>query len=322
MAERKLHKAKVAILGSGPAGWTAALYAARANLGPLVISGPQPGGQLTTTTEVDNWPADVDGVQGPELMERFEAHAKRFDTRHEIDAIESADLSRRPFRLRGAEADYECDALIVATGAKAKWLGIESEARYSGRGVSACATCDGFFHRGKPVAVVGGGSAAVEEALYLAGIASKVTLIHRRSSFRAEPILVDRLMGLVASGKVELRLESVLQEALGDESGLTGARVAPAGGGPAEDIPVSGLFVAIGHEPNTALFAGQLALREGGYLATRGGAAGFATATSVEGVFAAGDVQDSVYRQAATSAGSGCMAALDAQRFLAEKAPR
>lgn len=303
---------RLIILGSGPAGWTAALYAARANLNPLVIAGIQPGGQLTTTTDVDNWPADVDGVQGPDLMERFEKHAARFGTRTAMDSVSTVDLSKSPFQLRGTE-EYSCDALIIAAGASAKYLGLESEQKYLGRGVSACATCDGFFYRQKPVMVVGGGNTAVEEALYLSNIASKVSLIHRRDQLRAEPIMQDKLFALAETGNVEIIFSHVLGEVIGDENGVTGARICSANGGGERELTVDGVFIAIGHEPNTAIFAGQLDM-EDGYIRT--GTGGMMTATSVNGVFAAGDVQDNIYRQAVTSAGSGCMAALDAQKYL------
>ena len=306
---------RLLILGSGPAGYTAAIYAARANLEPVLITGLAQGGQLMTTTEVDNWPAEPEGVQGPELMERFEKHARRFGTEIVFDHIHTADLSQRPFRLTGDAGSYTCDALIIATGATAKYLGLPSEEKFMGRGVSACATCDGFFYKGEDVAVIGGGNTAVEEALYLANIARKVTLVHRRRQFRAEKIMVDKLMEKVAAGKIELVLDSVVDEILGDDSGVTGVRVKNVVDGGTREIPVKGVFVAIGHKPNTELFVGQLDM-ENGYLVTRGGRHGNATATSIEGVFAAGDVQDPVYRQAVTSAGSGCMAALDAERYL------
>ncbi len=306
---------RLIILGSGPAGYTAAIYAARANLEPVLITGLAQGGQLMTTTEVDNWPAEPEGVQGPELMERFEKHARRFGTEIVFDHIHTADLSQRPFRLTGDAGSYTCDALIIATGATAKYLGLPSEEKFMGRGVSACATCDGFFYKGEDVAVIGGGNTAVEEALYLANIARKVTLVHRRRQFRAEKIMVDKLMEKVAAGKIELVLDSVVDEILGDDSGVTGVRVKNVVDGGTREIPVKGVFVAIGHKPNTELFVGQLDM-ENGYLVTRGGRHGNATATSIEGVFAAGDVQDPVYRQAVTSAGSGCMAALDAERYL------
>jgi len=307
--------AKVLILGSGPAGYTAAIYAARANLDPVLITGMAQGGQLTTTTEVDNWPADVQGVQGPELMQRFLEHAERFKTRIVFDHIQQVDLSRRPFTLTGDSSQYTCDALIVATGASAKYLGLPSEQAFMGKGVSACATCDGFFYRDQDVCVVGGGNTAVEEALYLANIARKVTLVHRRDKFRAEPILIDKLMERVAAGKIELKTFFTLDEVLGDASGVTGIRIRHTGDGHTEDLLLQGCFIAIGHAPNTDIFQGQLAM-ENGYIVTQGGHKGFATQTSVPGVFAAGDVQDHVYRQAITSAGTGCMAALDAQRFL------
>ena len=310
--------AKVLILGSGPAGYSAAVYAARANLQPLLITGMAQGGQLMTTTEVDNWPADVDGVQGPELMQRFQAHAERFKTQIVFDHINTVDLSKRPFTLTGDSGTYTCDSLIIATGASAKYLGLPSEEAFMGKGVSACATCDGFFYREQDVCVVGGGNTAVGEALYLSNIARKVTLIHRRDSFRAEPIMVDKLMEKVQSGKIELKLFATLDEVLGDEKGVNGVRVKSTKDGSTEDIPVMGCFIAIGHAPNTEIFNGQLDM-ENGYLRTRGGQQGFATQTSVPGVFAAGDVQDYIYRQAITSAGTGCMAALDAQRFLEQE---
>jgi len=318
MNKPTLH-ANVAILGSGPAGFTAAVYAARANLQPMLISGIAHGGQLMTTTEVDNWPADAGGVQGPELMRRFEEHARRFGTRIETDHVLGVDLSVRPFVLHGESATYTCDALIVATGASAKYLGLPSEAAFQGRGVSACATCDGFFYRGAEVCVVGGGNTAVEEALYLSNIASKVHLIHRRDTFRAEPILVDHLHEKVATGRIELHLFKRLDEVLGDDSGVTGVRLVDALTGAASVLPIKGCFIAIGHLPNSQVLGGQVETRDG-YILTRAGRQGFATMTSVPGVFAAGDVQDSVYRQAITSAASGCMAALDAQRYL-EQAP-
>ena len=307
--------AKVLILGSGPAGYTAAVYAARANLEPMLITGMAQGGQLMTTTDVDNWPADPEGVQGPDLMQRFQQHAERFKTEMVFDHIHSVDLSRRPFTLTGDSGSYSCDSLIIATGASAKYLGLPSESAFMGRGVSACATCDGFFYRDQDVCVIGGGNTAVEEALYLANIARKVTLVHRRDKFRAEPILVDKLMEKVAAGKIELKTFHVLDEVLGDDSGVTGIRIRHVDSGATEDIALKGCFIAIGHAPNTDIFQGQLDM-DGGYIKTRGGMQGFATQTSVPGVFAAGDVQDHVYRQAITSAGTGCMAALDAQRFL------
>ena len=303
------------ILGSGPAGYTAAVYAARANLNPTLITGLEQGGQLMTTTEVENWPADAEGVQGPELMARFQAHAERFNTQMIFDHIHTTHLSEKPIRLVGDSGEYTCDALIIATGASAQYLGLPSEEAYSGRGVSACATCDGFFYRNKPVAVVGGGNTAVEEALYLANIASHVTVIHRRDSFRAEPILVDRMMEKVKEGKITLETQQVLDEVLGDASGVTGARLKAFEGDATKEIQVDGVFIAIGHKPNTDIFAGQLDM-ENGYIKTRSGSNGNATATNIEGVFAAGDVQDHIYRQAITSAATGCMAALDAQRYL------
>ncbi|WP_035822459.1 thioredoxin-disulfide reductase [Cupriavidus sp. SK-4] len=313
--------AKVLILGSGPAGYSAAVYAARANLEPVLITGLAQGGQLMTTTDVENWPGDAKGVQGPELMQRMLAHAEEFKTEIIFDHIHTAKLvddngqPARPFRLIGDAGEYTCDALIIATGASAQYLGLPSEESFMGRGVSACATCDGFFYKNQDVAVVGGGNTAVEEALYLSHIASKVTVIHRRDSFRAEPILVDRLLQREKEGRVVIRYDSVLDEVLGDESGVTGIRVRGTKTGQAEDLKLAGVFIAIGHKPNTDLFEGQLAM-ENGYLVTKSGLQGDATATSVPGVFAAGDVQDHVYRQAITSAGTGCMAALDAQRFV------
>ena len=316
----------VLILGSGPAGYSAAVYAARANLKPMLITGIAQGGQLMTTTDVDNWPADVDGVQGPELMARFQKHAERFNTNIVFDHINQVDLGQRPFTLKGDSGTYTCDALIIATGASAKYLGLPSEEAFMGRGVSGCATCDGFFYRGQVVCVVGGGNTAVEEALYLSNIAAKVHVVHRRDKFRAEPILVDKMMAKVAEGKMELHLWNTLDEVLGDASGVTGVRLkrtrvegapgmpgAPAGA--TSEIPLTGCFIAIGHQPNTDIFKGQLEMQDG-YIVTKSGLAGMATMTSVPGVFAAGDVQDHVYRQAITSAGTGCMAALDAQRFL------
>ena len=307
--------AKVLILGSGPAGYTAAIYAARANLQPMLITGMAQGGQLTTTTDVDNWPADAEGVQGPDLMQRFLQHAERFKTEIVFDHVHTADLSRRPFTLSGDSGTYTCDSLVIATGASAKYLGLPSEQAFMGRGVSACATCDGFFYRDQDVCVIGGGNTAVEEALYLSNIARQVTLVHRRDKFRAEPILVDKLMDKVAAGKIVLKTFFTLDEVLGDDSGVTGIRVRHVESGATEDIALQGCFIAIGHSPNSDIFQGQLDM-EGGYIKTRGGLQGFATQTSVPGVFAAGDVQDHVYRQAITSAGTGCMAALDAQRFL------
>ena len=311
--------AQVLILGSGPAGYTAAIYAARANLKPLLVTGMAQGGQLMTTTEVDNWPADVHGVQGPELMQRFQQHAERFQTEMVFDHINSVKLDAKPFVLTGDNGTYTCDALIVCTGASAKYLGLPSEEAFMGRGVSGCATCDGFFYREQPVAVVGGGNTAVEEALYLSNIASKVTLIHRRDKFRAEPIMIDKLMEKVAAGKIELKLNATLDEVLGDASGVTGVRLRSTDTGATEDVKVQGCFIAIGHSPNTSIFEGQLAMNNG-YIVTRSGLNGFATMTSVPGVFAAGDVQDQIYRQAITSAATGCMAALDAQRFLEQGA--
>ena len=310
--------AKVLILGSGPAGYSAAVYAARANLEPLLITGMAPGGQLMTTTDVDNWPADVDGVQGPELMQRFQKHAERFNTRIVNDHVNQVDLSRRPFTLTGDAGSYTCDALIIATGASAKYLGLPSEEAFMGRGVSGCATCDGFFYRGQEVCVVGGGNTAVEEALYLSNIASKVHVIHRRDKFRAEPIMVDKLMDKARSGKLQLHLWHTLDEVLGDQSGVTGVRIKSTQDGKTIELKLQGCFIAIGHQPNTEIFKGQLEMKEG-YIVTRCGPEGMATMTSVPGVFAAGDVQDHVYRQAVTSAGTGCMAALDAQRFLEQQ---
>jgi thioredoxin reductase (NADPH) len=307
--------ARVLVLGSGPAGYTAAIYAARANLKPMLITGIAQGGQLMTTTDVDNWPADVDGVMGPDLMQRFLKHAERFDTKIVFDHIDEVDLGKRPFTLRGDSGHYTCDALIIATGASAKYLGLPSEQAFMGRGVSGCATCDGFFYRGQEVCVVGGGNTAVEEALYLSNIASKVRLIHRRDKFRAEAILVDKLMAKVAEGKMQLHLWSTLDEILGDASGVTGVRIRSTKSDATEQIALTGCFIAIGHQPNTDIFKGRLEMRDG-YILARSGLDGFATMTSVPGVFAAGDVQDHVYRQAITSAGTGCMAALDAQRFL------
>jgi thioredoxin reductase (NADPH) len=307
--------ARVLILGSGPAGYTAAVYAARANLKPMLITGMAQGGQLMTTTEVDNWPADVMGVQGPELMDRFLKHAERFNTDVVFDHIHTVHFDKRPFRLIGDSAEYTCDALIISTGASAKYLGIPSEEAFMGKGVSACATCDGFFYRNQPVAVIGGGNTAVEEALYLTNIASKVTVVHRRDKFRAEAILVDKLMGKVAEGKAEIKWFSQVDEVLGDASGVTGVRIADTRNQTKTDIAVQGFFVAIGHSPNTQIFDGKLEMKNG-YIVTKSGLNGLATMTSVPGVFAAGDVQDHIYRQAITSAGTGCMAALDAQRFL------
>jgi len=310
--------AQVLILGSGPAGYTAAIYAARANLKPVLITGMAQGGQLTTTTEVDNWPADVQGVQGPELMQRFLEHAERFKTQIIFDHITQVDLSQRPFSLSGDTGGYTCDALIIATGASAKYLGLPTEEAFMGKGVSGCATCDGFFYREQEVCVVGGGNTAVEEALYLSNIASKVTLIHRRDKFKAEPILIDKMMEKVAAGKIVLKTFFTLDEVLGDITGVTGVRIKSTQDGHTEDLTLQGCFIAIGHAPNTHIFQGQLKM-ENGYIVTQGGLQGFATQTSVPGVFAAGDVQDHVYRQAITSAGTGCMAALDAQRYLEQQ---
>jgi thioredoxin reductase (NADPH) len=310
---------RLLILGSGPAGYSAAVYAARANLRPVLLTGIAQGGQLMTTTDVDNWPADADGVQGPDLMERFRRHAERFETEIVFDQVNAVKLGARPFVLEADSATYTCDALIIATGASAKYLGIPSESKFMGRGVSACATCDGFFYKGEDVAVIGGGNTAVEEALYLANISRKVTLVHRRDRFRAEKIMVDKLMKRVAEGKIALELDSVLDEALGDATGVTGVRVRNLKSGATRDLALKGLFIAIGHTPNTQIFAGQLDM-ENGYIITRGGRNGAATETSVRGVFAAGDVQDHVYRQAVTSAGSGCMAALDAEKYLDDQA--
>lgn len=317
MTTPALH-AKVLILGSGPAGYTAAVYAARANLKPMLITGLAQGGQLMTTTDVDNWPADAQGVQGPDLMQRFLEHAERFQTQVVFDHIHSVDLSKRPFTLVGDSGSYTCDALIIATGASAKYLGLPSEQAFMGRGVSGCATCDGFFYKGQEVCVVGGGNTAVEEALYLSNIATKVHLIHRRDKFRAEPILIDKLNAKAAEGKVELHLWQTLDEVLGDASGVTGVRLRGTQSGTTSDLAVQGCFIAIGHQPNTDIFKGQLEMKDS-YILTRAGLAGMATMTSVPGVFAAGDVQDHVYRQAITSAGTGCMAALDAQRFLEQE---
>ena len=307
--------ANVLILGSGPAGYTAAIYAARANLKPVLVTGMAQGGQLMTTTEVDNWPADVMGVQGPELMQRFQEHAERFNTEMIFDHIHTVKLDARPFTLIGDSGTYTADALIIATGASAKYLGLPSEEAFMGRGVSGCATCDGFFYKNQDVVVVGGGNTAVEEALYLSNICRKVTLIHRRDKFRAEPILVDKLNEKVSEGKMELKLFNELQEVLGDASGVTGVRIRSTETGATEDLAVSGAFIAIGHHPNTDIFQGQLEMKDG-YIVTRSGLKGLATMTSVPGVFAAGDVQDNIYRQAITSAGTGCMAALDAQKWL------
>ncbi|HTD04886.1 thioredoxin-disulfide reductase [Undibacterium sp.] len=309
------HHHRLVILGSGPAGFTAAIYAARANLSPTLVTGSAQGGQLMTTTDVDNWPADVMGVQGPELMQRFQQHAERFNTQILYDHINAVDLSRRPFLLKGDDNTYSCDALIIATGASAKYLGLPSEELFMGRGVSGCATCDGFFYREQEVCVVGGGNTAVEEALYLSNIARKVHVIHRRDTFRAEPILVDKLMARVAEGRLVLHLWHTLEEVLGDSRGVTAVRIKSVQSGIQQDIPLQGCFIAIGHRPNTDIFSGQLEMKDG-YILTKSGLNGFATQTSVPGVFAAGDVQDHIYRQAITSAGTGCMAALDAQRYL------
>jgi thioredoxin reductase (NADPH) len=306
---------KVLILGSGPAGYSAAVYAARANLDPVLITGIAQGGQLMTTTDVDNWPADVNGVQGPELMQRFLEHAERFKTEIIFDHINKVDFSKRPFTLTGDSGVYTCDSLIISTGASAKYLGLQSETDFMGRGVSGCATCDGFFYREQEVCVVGGGNTAVEEALYLSNIASKVYLVHRRDKFKAEAILVDKLHDKVAAGKIVLKIHNTLEEVLGDKGGVTGVRLKSSLTGATHDIELKGCFIAIGHQPNTDIFAGQLEMKDG-YIITKTGLQGFATMTSVPGIFAAGDVQDHVYRQAITSAGTGCMAALDAQRFL------
>ena len=310
--------AQVLILGSGPAGYTAAVYAARANLKPVLITGMAQGGQLMTTTEVDNWPADVHGVMGPDLMQRFLAHAERFQTQIVFDHIHTVDLSKRPFSLSGDTGTYTCDALVISTGASAKYLGLPSEEAFMGRGVSGCATCDGFFYRNQEVCVVGGGNTAVEEALYLSNIASKVHLVHRRDRFRAEPIMIDKVMAKVEAGKLQLHLWHTLDEVLGDASGVTGVRLRSTQDGSTRDLELKGCFIAIGHQPNTDIFKGQLEMRDG-YIVTRAGLEGMATMTSVPGVFAAGDVQDHIYRQAITSAGTGCMAALDAQRFLEQQ---
>ncbi len=310
---------QVLILGSGPAGYTAALYAARANLKPTLLTGIAQGGQLMTTTDVDNWPADVMGVQGPELMQRFQQHAERFNTQIVFDHIHTVDFSRRPFTLQGDAGSYTCDALIIATGASAKYLGLPSEQAFMGRGVSGCATCDGFFYRGQEVCVVGGGNTAVEEALYLSNIATKVHLVHRRDKFRAEAIMVDKLHAKVAAGKMQLHLWHTLDEVLGDASGVTGVRLRSTRDAGTTELALKGCFIAIGHQPNTDIFKGQLEMKDG-YIITRTGLDGMATMTSVPGVFAAGDVQDHIYRQAITSAGTGCMAALDAQRFLEQHA--
>ncbi|HCG9638941.1 TPA: thioredoxin-disulfide reductase [Vibrio parahaemolyticus] len=306
---------KLLILGSGPAGYTAAVYAARANLNPMLVTGMQQGGQLTTTTEVENWPGDAEGLTGPALMERMKEHAERFETEIVFDHINEVELSQRPFRLKGDSGEYTCDALIISTGASAKYLGLESEEAFKGRGVSACATCDGFFYRNQKVAVVGGGNTAVEEALYLSNIASEVHLIHRRDSFRAEKILINRLMDKVENGNIILHTDRTLDEVLGDDMGVTGVRIKDVNTGTTEDLEVMGAFIAIGHQPNTQIFEGQLEMKDG-YIVVKSGLEGNATQTSIEGVFAAGDVMDHNYRQAITSAGTGCMAALDAERFL------
>ncbi|HHY0379599.1 TPA: thioredoxin-disulfide reductase [Vibrio parahaemolyticus] len=306
---------KLLILGSGPAGYTAAVYAARANLNPVLVTGMQQGGQLTTTTEVENWPGDAEGLTGPALMERMKEHAERFETEIVFDHINEVELSQRPFRLKGDSGEYTCDALIISTGASAKYLGLESEEAFKGRGVSACATCDGFFYRNQKVAVVGGGNTAVEEALYLSNIASEVHLIHRRDSFRAEKILINRLMDKVENGNIILHTDRTLNEVLGDDMGVTGVRIKDVNTGTTEDLEVMGAFIAIGHQPNTQIFEGQLEMKDG-YIVVKSGLEGNATQTSIEGVFAAGDVMDHNYRQAITSAGTGCMAALDAERFL------
>ena len=315
---KHMKHSKVLILGSGPAGYTAAVYAARANLHPVLVTGIAQGGQLMTTTDVDNWPADADGVQGPELMQRFLAHAQRFNTEIVFDHIHKVDFSQRPFTLTGDSGSYTCDALIIATGASAKYLGLPTESAFMGRGVSGCATCDGFFYREQDVCVVGGGNTAVEEALYLSNIASKVYLIHRRDKFKAEAILIDKLMDKVAAGKIVLKTHQTLDEVLGDTSGVTGVRLKSTQDESTQDLKLTGCFIAIGHQPNTEIFQGQLDMKDG-YIVTRSGLNGFATMTSVPGVFAAGDVQDHIYRQAITSAGTGCMAALDAQRFLEQQ---
>ncbi len=312
---------RLLILGSGPAGYTAAVYAARANLQPVIITGMEQGGQLMTTTEVDNWAGDPDGVQGPELMDRMRRHAERFGTEILFDQISSVDLSSRPYRLTGDSGSYSCDALIIATGASAQYLGLPSEEAFRGRGVSACATCDGFFYKNQRVAVVGGGNSAVEEALYLANIAEHVTVIHRRDRFRCEKILADQLQAKADEGKVTIEWNHEVDEIVGDNSGVTGVRLRPTDGGESREVAVHGIFIAIGHRPNTAIFEGQLEL-DHGYIKVRSGLAGNATATSVEGVFAAGDVADHIYRQAITSAGTGCMAALDAERYLDALADR
>ena len=314
MATNNHHR--LIILGSGPAGYTAAVYAARAALKPVLITGIEVGGQMTTTTDVDNWPGDDKGVQGPELMERMKSHAEKFGTELIYDSISAVDLRKRPFQLTGSNGTYTCDALIIATGASAKYLGLKSEEEYKGRGVSACATCDGFFFKNQPVAVVGGGNTAVEEALYLSNIASKVTVVHRRDAFRAEKIMINRLLDKAKGGNIEVLWNHTLDEVLGNDKGVTGVRLASTTSKAKREVPVQGVFIAIGHTPNTGIFAGQLEM-EGGYIVVKSGSAGAATATSVPGVFAAGDVADPIYRQAVTSAGTGCMAALDAEKYLA-----
>jgi len=308
---------KLLILGSGPAGYTAAVYAARANLNPVMITGMQQGGQLTTTTEVDNWPGDVEGLQGPDLMERMRLHAERFDTEIIFDHIHTADLSARPFLLTGDSGSYTCDALIIATGASARYLGMESEEAFKGKGVSACATCDGFFYRNKPVAVIGGGNTAVEEALYLSNIASEVTVVHRRDKFRSEKILADKIIEKSKKGNIVIKWDNTLDEVLGDDMGVTGIRIKSTKGDSTQELDVHGVFIAIGHTPNTGIFDGQLDM-DHGYIKVHSGINGNATATSIEGIFAAGDVMDSHYKQAVTSAGAGCMAALDAEKYLDE----
>ncbi|NIY92625.1 thioredoxin-disulfide reductase [Vibrio diazotrophicus] len=306
---------KLLILGSGPAGYTAAVYAARANLNPVLVTGMQQGGQLTTTTEVENWPGDAEGLTGPALMDRMKEHAERFETEIVFDHINEVDFSQRPFRLKGDSGEYTCDALVISTGASAKYLGLDSEEAFKGRGVSACATCDGFFYRNQKVAVVGGGNTAVEEALYLSNIASEVHLIHRRDSFRAEKILINRLMDKVENGNIVLHTDRTLDEVLGDEMGVTGVRLKDTQSDKTEDLEVMGAFIAIGHQPNTSMFEGKLEMKDG-YIVVKSGLEGNATQTSIEGIFAAGDVMDHNYRQAITSAGTGCMAALDAERYL------
>lgn len=318
MSEKQHHQ--LIILGSGPAGYTAAIYAKRANLDVTLLTGMEQGGQLTTTTDVDNWPGDVEGLQGPELMERMLKHAQRFDTNIVFDQVNEVDLKQRPFHLKGEYNEYTCDALIIATGASARYLGLESEQQYMGKGVSACATCDGFFYKNKKVAVIGGGNTAVEEALYLSNIVSDVTIVHRRDQFRAEKILANRLIEKSKNGNINITWDSVLDEVLGNESGVTGARLNNVKTNEKTDIEIEGLFIAIGHDPNTKIFKDQLDMNNEGYLIIKGGLEGNATATSIPGVFAAGDVADHVYRQAVTSAGTGCMAALDAEKFLDELA--